>query len=358
MKPGTLAVFAALAMSGCSYLGPGSVAITRPEYNIAIQRTNEQELLLNLVRIRYRDSLQFMSVQQVVSGLEIKRSVNANARLVESSPDSFGIGIGELSFLEKPTILYAPVEGERFVRQLMTPMEPSMLLLLTYSGWSVERVFAMTLQEANGLKNAPSASGPTPLREPEYREFRAALKLLRALQLEGGVELGSVADGDTQALELRFPGASSMSSTGLEFKKLMGLEPDRDRFRVVAGIGRRDGATLAVALRPLIATMSYLSQGVEPPVADVSSGRVTQTIDAQGKPFDWQKMLDGLFRVRSSASRPENAAVAVRYRGSWFYVDDSDLEVKSTFTLLAQLYALQSGQRPAVGPALSFTVGQ
>ena len=48
--------------------------------------------------------------------------------------------------------------------------------------------------------------------------------------------------------------------------------------------------------------------------------------------------------MRSSTSRPANAFVAVPYRGAWFYIADNDLESKSTFMLLTQLFNLQAGQ--------------
>ncbi len=51
----------------------------------------------------------------------------------------------------------------------------------------------------------------------------------------------------------------------------------------------------------------------------------------------------------------ENAAV--KYRSSWFYIDDSDLTAKSTFALLMQLFALQAGEIKSTGPILTLPVG-
>ncbi|MEX0957902.1 MAG: hypothetical protein WDZ63_01300 [Burkholderiales bacterium] len=344
------------AATGCSYMGPGSVSITRPEYNAAIQQTNDRELLLNLVRLRYRDSLYFMNVERVVSALEVNRAVGASVTALEGAPDTF-FGGGELGFIEKPTIFYAPLEGEQFVRHLMSPVTIDTLLLLTYSGWSVERVFLLTLQEANGLRNAPTASGPTPELEPQYQEFREALRHLRALQSRHAVEIGRVQREDETVLELRLAEDTQDDPDARAFKALLGLDSELNSFRIAVGIGRGARDTLVVATRPLIATMNYLSQGVEPPPADFTAGRVTRTVTRSGAPFEWQTMLDGLFRVQSSETRPQNAVVAARYRGSWFYIDDSDLDSKSTFMLLSQLFALQAGASPAPGPALNFSIG-
>jgi hypothetical protein len=43
----------------------------------------------------------------------------------------------------------------------------------------------------------------------------------------------------------------------------------------------------------------------------------------------------------------------VNYRGHWFYIDDSDLESKSTFTLLARIFALQAGKAEGIVPVLT-----
>ena len=47
----------------------------------------------------------------------------------------------------------------------------------------------------------------------------------------------------------------------------------------------------------------------------------------------------------SSDKRPENAATAIFYRGSWFYIDDSDLDSKSTFSMLGQIFGSKEVSR-------------
>ncbi len=344
-------------LTGCAYHGPDAVRMTRPEYNIAIQQTNEQELLLNLVRLRYRDTPYFMNVEKVASSVDFSRSASALASLPEQGSKSFGLG-GSFTFAEKPTLFYAPLEGEKFVRQMMTPLSPDTLILLTNSGWSVERVFAVTLQEMNGLKNAPTASGPTPAREPEFWEFRMALKHLRALQIRKLVDLGRVNNGGDSYLELRFAKDAAGDADARRFRQLLDLDPMRDRYRLTTGIGQADAGSIVVSTRSLIATLNYLAQGVEAPPRDVEAGRVTRTLNEKDQPFDWQKLLGGVFRVTATEARPEDAAVAVHYRNAWFQIRDNDLESKATFSLLAQLLALQGGQIAGAGPAINFSISQ
>ena len=63
-------------------------------------------------------------------------------------------------------------------------------------------------------------------------------------------------------------------------------------------------------------------------------------------------------KVRSKKwGKPDNAFVSVPYRGAWFYIADDDLNSKSTFTLLKQLFSLQAGQIKEAGPTLTLPVG-
>lgn len=356
MRPISLVpLLASLTLGGCAHHGPDALRATRAEYNLAIQTSNDQDMLLNLVRLRYRDSLYFMNVERVVSGIELNRSLSAGAVMPSGGNDSYSLG-GGIAFNEKPTVFYAPLEGERFVRQMMTPYDPGLLALLANSGWSIERAFRIMLLEMNGLRNAPTASGPTPALEPDYRDFVEAARLMRVLQARGALELGR-APGDGALLELRIVGAGA----GVEadrLRALLRLDPGRERYRVEIGRGAAgDGSTLRVVPRSLLASMSYLAQSVEPPPAHAESGLITRTRTASGATFDWLRLFDGFLHVRAAQRQPAEAAVAVRYRDHWYFISDDDLESKSTFALLTQLFALQAGVKAAGGLSLSFPVG-
>ncbi len=70
-------------------------------------------------------------------------------------------------------------------------------------------------------------------------------------------------------------------------------------------------------------------------------------------------MMRGLFRVGWAADgdRPKSAQVAVRYKGYWFYVDATDHDTKSTFSLLMELSRLELAGKAGPGPVLTIPVG-
>jgi hypothetical protein len=362
-----------LLQSGCDPIGPESIRANRAEYNIAIQHTNDQELLLNLVRSHYRDTLYFTTVERIAATQSMSRGLQAtaNASFLGNTPavanpatqfisrsNTQGVTLGPaiIAVTENPTVFYAPIEGEKFVRQMMTPMNPDLLLLLVRSGQSIDRVLSVAVQEMNGLRNAPTASGGTPSYEPEFQDFRAAVSLLRQLQREENLDFGRSQDG--KQVELRILHGAAMTPPAMQAKSLLKLQPNLDRFTIVAGVVRPDDHSIVLSTRSLIAAINYLSQGVEVPFRDIAAGRVRTTVHNDGKtPFDWQELLGGVFHVAFSDSQPDDASVAINYRGTWFYIPDNDLDSKSTFVLLTQLIALHSVPPAAGGPILSIAVG-
>jgi len=103
--------------------------------------------------------------------------------------------------------------------------------------------------------------------------------------------------------------------------------------------------------------MYFLSHGTDIPAGDADAGYVTVTPDHAGGTFDWLRITDNLMHIKSSEARPRSAAVSVTHRGHWFYIDDSDLDSKSTFSLLGQLFALQAGGVKGITPVLTLPVG-
>ena len=269
-----------------------------------------------------------------------------------------------ITYKETPTISYSPLSGDQFLKQILSPVPLEAVLILTQSGWSVQRVVSVCVERANGLDNASNASGPTPTREPRFEQFAEMTEILRELQVADALELGAAtcepdADGHMKeghdlVLQLK-PGAPTDRVARL--KELLGVQGANDQLRLTNDFLNRPKDGLAVRTRSMMGILFYLSHNAEVPQPHQAAGLVTQTQSAEGEAFDWNEVTGGLFRVRSSTSRPANAFVAVPYRGAWFYIADNDLESKSTFMLLTQLFNLQAGQIKTVAPALTIGVG-
>ncbi|VAX10990.1 hypothetical protein MNBD_GAMMA26-1819 [hydrothermal vent metagenome] len=58
--PLIILILLVLLTSGCTNFGPNRLQASRNDYNVAIQQTGDEQLLLNLVRLQYRDTPLFL----------------------------------------------------------------------------------------------------------------------------------------------------------------------------------------------------------------------------------------------------------------------------------------------------------
>ena len=356
-------VVAGLALSlltSCVQHGPGAIQRARFDYNEAIIRTWNEQMLLNLVRLRYRDTPFFLEVQAVSTQYEFEGNLSGGTTIDLSggNDDDLGLSAG-VGYSERPTVSYLPLQGDRFATQLMSPLPVESLELLALSGWGIDRIYRAAVQSINGIDNAPSASGPTPEYAPEFAEFSLVVDMLRQLQSQRGLSVTArVGEDGQRRLFLRFrPISGAQGHQCAELRELLGLRPSLDEYEIVPGpTAARDDA-IAIETRSLMSVMFFLSHTVDPPEAHVAAGSVTETVTMEGAPFDWSALGDGLFRVHASESLPRDAFTRVRYRDHWYFIRDDDLDTKSTFGLLAQLFNLQAGQQSGGGPLLTLPVG-
>lgn len=343
-----------LASTGCQLIGPRTIDVSRVRYNDVIQQTENEQMLLNLVRLRYSDTPFFLEVASVSTAFELRTGGSFG---VTFSPGTYALG-GGVELAEQPTVTYTPLQGERFVKSLLTPLELPTLLLLYHSGWAIDRVLRITVQELNGVPNAPSASGPTPSIAPEWEAFSRVTELLRALQEHGEMSLAGQMTPDGPVLNLRITARAVGGPRHQELARLLSIDPGRASYGIVLDGGQRRNDQIAVVTRSLMAGFFYVSQGVEVPAEDEEAGRVTVTRTPDGERFDWKFISEELFRVRQSDDLPTDASFNTRYRERWFYIEDADLESESTFALLMQLFSLQSGDSAASGPILTLPVSR
>ena len=71
----------ALALSGCHSIGPRTVTADRFDYSSAISDSWKQQILLNIVKIRYLDLPVFVDVTSVVAGYSLQTGVSTSGTL-------------------------------------------------------------------------------------------------------------------------------------------------------------------------------------------------------------------------------------------------------------------------------------
>ena len=118
-----------VSVAGCAKLGPATIKSQRVDYNLAVQKTNDEQLLLNLARLKYRDTPFFMEVSSVASQFILSTTGNVSATLQEGVKGLFGLG-GSVGMTERPTVTYSPLQGNQFIQRVLTPLPLETITLL------------------------------------------------------------------------------------------------------------------------------------------------------------------------------------------------------------------------------------
>lgn len=405
-------MFGFCLLTGCAR-SQQPVQRTRIPYNEAVKDTTEQQLLLNIVRLRYTDTPSSLQVSSIAAQFEVQRSLGLTpfftAAGAGASEDvrEFGsiLPQAQITTADRPTVSLTPMDDADFTRRLFTPLNLESVLYLAKTTWPISTVFRLYLENLNWVPNAQLASGPTPERAPPFEEFLRGMELLQILQDRGQIVFstektfrklgGPVASSTLTAGDLveaardgniyrpdANPSMCSLfrevsepvvhlhpeavdSPEMKEFVRIFHLRPGLTKYNVSVEtltpfpVNFPEGGvtTLDLETRSLLQTLYFISHGIEIPPDHVERGLVRTTLDDRSQPFDWSRVLNGLFRVHWSKARPSNAHVAVRYEGHWFYIANTDQSTKATFSLVLELSRLElntmGGQAPLLTLPLS-----
>ena len=145
--------------SGC--LGPKAVRYTRLRYNEVVRDTNDEQLLMNIVRLRYADSPVFIDLPSITSQFEMAGQGNYLGGYGNQEPGRTSLGFGELSLRDTPTLSYHPREGREIAKALLTPLSADLFIVVN-AGANIEQLLLLTINDINDVPNAPRATTLTP----------------------------------------------------------------------------------------------------------------------------------------------------------------------------------------------------
>lgn len=341
------AVFVMLVLFGCASLGPTTVNRDRFDYITAISESWKQQMLLNIVKLRYADVPVFMDVGQVISGYELKGTLSAGGTIGnKTAPGALGdflnLGAGG-RYLDRPTITYAPLTGPDFVKTMMTPFPPSAIMFLVEAGWPVDLLLQVSAQAINGLrgdKGGPNGHQADP-------EFLEVVRLLKRIQASGGVGIKLQSDkekGDANILMFQTRRLTpEIAQDVAEVKRLLRLNPEATEIIITYGPDMQGDREIAIHTRSGYQVLLELAWLVDVPPEHVAEHRTYGLGPTMPKETS---ELSGLVVIQSGAERPSDSFVQVKYRGHWYWIDDRNFLTKRIFTFMTVLFTLsETGQK-------------
>ena len=114
-----------LFLTACTHLGPKTIPVDRFDYGTAIADSWKQQLLLNIVKLRYLDLPVFVDVSSIVSGYSLQTGVNVGGTLSSNKASGISHRLADKLFTPTgPRSLPHTLTGEKFLRGLITPIDP------------------------------------------------------------------------------------------------------------------------------------------------------------------------------------------------------------------------------------------
>ena len=335
-----------LAITGCAHLGPATVVVDRFDYNTAIADSWKEQTLLNIVKIRYEDLPIFLDVSSIVTGYSLDTGATIGGQITGvGGAGNYGSASGSVNgtatYSQHPTITYTPMTGEKFLQGLITPIDPVRIFFLIQAGYPADFILSLTVESLNGVRNRSTLGGTV---RPADPEFARVLQLVREVQLEGGVSVRveeSKDKGSTTLLFFRRDNLPASTREALaEIRRLLHLPATGDRFILTYSPMPGGPGELSVSSRSMLQILLAFSSFVEVPEADLRNKVVAPAFE--------QSADQEVGRIRSGTTKPANAFAAVRYRGYWFWVDDSAWAAKRALTAVMFFFTLtetDTGQR-------------
>ena len=346
----TFGIVAILFLVGCAAIGPKTISRDRFDYSSAISNSWKKQMLLNMVKIRYADIPVFVDVASVINQYALEGEITLGASWNDSVITGDGQNVGGTGrYRDQPTITYAPLMGRRFTESLVTPIPPPAIFFLIQTGIRVDYVFRTCVQTINGIRNRTGRHSMTREADPEFYRL---ISLLLQLQQSGavGMRIERTLD-ETEATIFTFPEqdiSPELISARNSVRRILGLAPDTQEFKVVYGSIARNDKEIAILSRSMLEIIIELASYVEVPEKHINEGRTYESLLDQ---MDVSKEFGPLIEVDSDKSKPDDDFIAVRYKDYWFWIEDKDLRSKRTFAFLWLLFSFtetEKGYAPVV----------
>ncbi len=379
-----------LLQNGCAQFGPDAMRASRLNYNEAVQVSDQRELLLNLVRLRYTDAPEFLEISGISTQMnfEASASIGGDFGEVEDANSAFVTPGASVGYSESPTITFLPRRDKDFTKQLVAPIELDALYLLNNYGWGLDRTFLLIANELNGIGDITTRESTSLIGKDEYtfQEFINTLQQLASEHLiqvdihhrntivSDNIPFESVSiDDHLKITEAGYQLRLKADKTGYKLSQknihyVLSVDErawSRPEFEVICRIlniqpnqsfydidlkGNNQPQSIRLATRSVLGVMAYLSAAVSVPDDHkhlVDSASITNSV------------VENYLKIEVAETIGDEMYLPVNYRGYWFYINDGDLESKRTFGLLTSLIRLTISAGGAQNvPILTLPVSQ
>lgn len=333
-----------LLLAGCASMGPQSIPRDRQGYSYAIGESWKEQTLLNIVRLRYADAPVFLDVSSIVASYAAEGQLDGGVTFPSGDSSTSTLG-GYGRFTTKPTISYAPLTGDKFAQSLLRPIAPASVFQMIQAGYPADFILGATTRAINGHYNRSSGVNA---RQADAGFTELASRLRSVQRAEGlGMRIERRENGDATLLFFRGQAEPQLEQEVARVRALMGIRPSPE-FNLVYGATARTDTEIALLTRSMLEILLDFSNCVEVPPEHIAQGRAFP-----GYPPGQQDAPLRLATIHAGGKAPDDAYAAVRYRNTWYWVDDTDMNSKRAFAFMMVFFSLAESGTSAPPPVLT-----
>lgn len=333
----TISIWLIIALlSGCTIVGPSSISNGRLSYNEVINYTADQQLLNAVIRLRYGQTFSMLSVSSVTANVKFRTGIDSQFKAWGNDVSTDGsltpLSIG-VSYEESPTVSYIPLQGERVVRSLASPIsiDEGLWLLAAAKEQSIaERIIFKKLNHHIFPDNSSPSS-----------EAQRLLNVIEILRRKGISHFGRVKDNKTNKFDYLIVLSNYSKSDYPIIREALDLlsikEYKVDGRLIKLSVGNdliQKTTSINVRTRSVLDWLRMTGNLIEVPQTHLESRFV------EASPWSGSEE-DRVLTILSSKNKPDNAVVSVKFRDWWFYIDATDSRSKNSFWLLKLLVGLR-----------------
>lgn len=360
-------------ITGCHSVGPKNIDLDRSHYNDIVWQTDLEQLLKNIVRLRYAESSSYFQVTNVTASYSFVQSMSAQV-VSPSSSDGYYPTLTaspSLVYSDSPTISYAPLGNAAFIASLEKPVDFNYYLLLTHgSQFDFDVMSKIMLTKIGPLQNSPSAVSMDVYEIPNYKPFYRFVDTVERMTQNDEIVPKAIYFNKTIGIMLHFTHKNSKDA--LLLKKMVHVPANSDDIIIMPEgsaiiVQEQDGKLVIPKLpnslknvvyaqtRSIESILTFLSHGVRVPDSHIKARITTEGYYDNNTVFDWSPMMDGIITIYSSESKPtEDVMIRTYLHNHWFYIKNSDVRSKKTLYLMIKLMDLVSVLPPQYqGPSLT-----
>jgi hypothetical protein len=339
-------------LQACTSLGPKAISEGRPAYNEAIAATNAEQYLSWVVRMRYGLPTSQLAVSSITANMRFSSTVGVN---VGVGPGENYVGnlvplSGGVTYDENPTISYVPLQGEKHLRSLMSPVPTDILGLLLNMNFQPGPAMAVVVKRINGVPNHDFLNTPEQKTDRRFTKLVAVINRLSRADKLAFIEAGEQTKTYHVWLHDYLPDNREDAEDFMNLLSIDGVALDGSdvSLPVIGALRRSTNKSIAIQTRSVLDIGRIAAASVDVPDADLEQGRTVA--------FPEPGPVGKFIQVRRGAERPPSAMAATRFEDWWYYIAGDDLFSKQYFILFMALMSVQLTETASESRAPVLTV--